>query len=112
MILSYFSLESEKANLMYYEKVVWVARIMTIAAPILAVLYSLIIGLVATIKHFSVPVGGFQGATIILFPVLLAIGFIGWKWALLGGIAVIVIGLSLLFPMLAAAGWPDRKSVV
>jgi hypothetical protein len=89
-----------------YERIVWAARIMAIVAPILAVAYSLLIGFWATIKPFSVPVGVFQGGSIILFPFLLAIGFIGWKWALLGGILVLIIGLSLLFPILTASGWP------
>lgn|SRR4030042_296319 len=89
-----------------YKKIGWVARLMTLGASILSVIYSLSLVLVATHRLLSVPVGSFQGGTIILFPLLIAVALIGWKWPLFGGILVLIVGIPIIFPILSATGWP------
>ncbi len=90
----------------HFEKIVWTSRIATSGAPILAVVYSLSLGLVATRVDNSIPVGVFQGGSIILFPLLLVIAFIGWKWDFVGGILSLVFGVFIYFAIQQAVGWP------
>jgi len=89
-----------------YEKLIWTARIATVAAPGLSILYTLSIVIAVNIEPLTVPVGSFQGATIMLFPFLVAFAFIGWKWPLFGGLLVLAIGILIIFPIKSAEGWP------
>jgi hypothetical protein len=87
-----------------YEKILWTARAISVAAPVIAVIYSLSLGLAA--RFYSIPVGSFSGATIILFPLFIVIAFIGWKWPLIGGLLMLIIGVLMAFAIVSAAGWP------
>ena len=89
-----------------YEEVKTTARLTTLLSPIVAVLYSLLLGLLAAVKPISIPVGAFQGGSILLFPLLLAVALLAWKWPLPGGIVALVMGMLILFPILDAKGWP------
>jgi hypothetical protein len=72
-------------SISFYDKMVWAARLAAVLPPVVAVVYGLSLVLAATIWHGSVPVGSFQGMTLILFPVALLVAFPGWKWPLVGG---------------------------
>ena len=89
-----------------YKKIVWIAKLATVISPSLALIYSLLLILFALITPYEVPVGSFQGATVLLFPFLLIIAFTGWKWPLLGGILAIVVATPVILPALSAIGWP------
>jgi hypothetical protein len=92
--------------ILQYSKIIWTARLITLSSPILAVIFSLLIVLLATLKPDSFPSGVFQGGTIMLFPFALAIALIAWKWSLVGGILVLLFFIPFIFPMLSASGWP------
>jgi hypothetical protein len=93
------------------EKLVWTARLTTLLTPVAAVAYGLSLALVATIWRGSVPVGSFQGGSIILFPLFLAAAGLGWKWPLFGGLAVLAAGELVISAMLSASGWPGWYKV-
>lgn len=92
---------------LHYKKMVRIARLATLLAPILAVICGLLLVL------FTRMGGVFQGGTIMLLPFALAIVFMAWKWSLLGGILALSV-IPLIFPMLSSnyPGWYKAPFIV
>ena len=93
-------------SLRNYENIVRISRIAAVAAPSLAVFYSLALALAAIYIDASIPVGSFQGYSILFLPLLLVIAFIGWKWDFLGGILSLALGACIFLMIQQAVGWP------
>jgi hypothetical protein len=85
--------------------IIGVARFGTITPPVVAVVYSLVVLLVTTFSPLPVPTGAFQGGSLMVFPVAMALAIIAWKWPLPGGIACVITGLPLLVMTVTARGW-------
>jgi hypothetical protein len=97
-------------NIYRLEKLTWAARLITVLTPVTTLLYALSLALLATLR-FSIPVGAFQGATIMFFPYLVGFAFVGWKWPLFGGLLVLTIGILTIFPICSASGWPAYYTI-
>ncbi|MBI2859552.1 MAG: hypothetical protein HYX90_10780 [Chloroflexi bacterium] len=90
-------------------RLVRMARVATLAPPMLAVLYGLV--LVALTRWFSIPVGAFQGMSIMLLPLLLGIAVVAWLAPLAGGILVMAFGVVAVVNILSAHGWPAYYTI-
>ncbi|MDO8473382.1 MAG: hypothetical protein Q7T05_06135 [Dehalococcoidia bacterium] len=90
---------------------VWTARLATLAAPVVSVLYGLALVGLAKLTPFSIHVGAFQGMSILLLPLLLSIAVIAWITPLAGGILVMAVGIVTVVNILSAHGWPAYYTI-
>lgn len=88
-----------------------IARLTTLLSPIVTVVYGLSLAFVAYRVSSSVPVGAFQGGSLLLLPVLLVIAGLAWKWPLPGGILVLAAGILVISAILEAKGLPSWYKV-
>jgi hypothetical protein len=83
------------------------ARLTTLLSPIVTVVYGLLLAFIAYWASSSVPVGAFQGGSLLLLPFLLVMAGLAWKWPLPGGILVLAAGILVISPILDAKGLPS-----
>lgn len=78
------------------------ARIATVAAVIVAIIYSFVLGVVLVLGILSYVPGFLLGGMIFISPLLLAIAYIAWRWPAPGGLLTLVTGIPILIGFLSS----------